>query len=307
MIVVAGFNTAIDKLVEIDRFVPGRVIRARTAQTWPGGKGVHVALCAAALGEKVRLVGVIDRGCRDWVAGWLRERYVDFHGVDSREAIRTCLAVRDAAGLTTEILEPGPAIEADVWRALTARFETLCDDAAIAVLSGSLPPGAPESGYRDLVRDLDGLRVLVDASGQPLRLVVDAEPFAIKPNRQEAEALTGLTIESAEDGARAAQALASMGLPLVIISLGASGAVACWQHRICRIEPPAPAALNVVGAGDCLLAGVAVGLTRGYEMEDVLRLGVACGTAKVLSPETGVVRRRDIDLVLPDVTLKWLE
>jgi fructose-1-phosphate kinase PfkB-like protein len=58
---------------------------------------------------------------------------------------------------------------------------------------------------------------------------------------------------------------------------------------------------NAVGSGDCLLGGVAVGLRRGLDLEEVLRLGVACGTANATSPETGWVKRADIDALLPRV------
>jgi fructose-1-phosphate kinase PfkB-like protein len=50
-----------------------------------------------------------------------------------------------------------------------------------------------------------------------------------------------------------------------------------------------------------------VGLARGSDIEEVLRLGVASGTAKTLSPEIGLVRREDIDRILPDVRLMWLD
>jgi 1-phosphofructokinase family hexose kinase len=265
-----------------------------------------VAMCAAVLGQKVRLVDLIDEARRETFTSWLRIRGVDFHGIDTGQPIRTCLAIRDKNGCITEILEAGPTIDADTWGTVIPTITSHCSDVPVAVLSGSLPPGAPASAYRDLVSQLSHVRVLVDGSGSLLRQALDARPFCVKPNREEAEALTSVAIDSPASAAVAARELVSAGVSLAIVSMGAAGAVACWQQRVCVISPPAVEARNPVGAGDCLLAGVAVALARGDTIENVLRLGVASGTAKVLSPDTGVVRREDIAAILPNVRLTWI-
>jgi len=305
MIAVAGINTAIDRLIEVEAFAPGLVVRARRAVEWPGGKGTHVAMCVAMLGEKVRLVGLIDAARRPAFAEWLRARAVEFHGIDTEAPIRTCLTIRDDAGYITEIREPGAAIDGDVWRAVVSRITLLSSGARVVVLSGSVPAGAPATGYADLIAASGGASVLVDASGDLLRHAVRAAPFCVKANSDEAQALTGLTIGGLQEAARAVRVIASSGVQLAIISLGAAGAVACWRNRVCSIAAPPVTSVNTVGAGDCLLGGIATGLARGCEMEDVLRLGVACGTAKVLSPEIGSVCREDVDRLLPAIRVVW--
>ena len=306
MIGVAGLNSAIDKLIDVDVLTPGRVLRTRDIHAWPGGKGLHVATCAAALDQPVRLTGLIDDGHRDWFAAWLRARHVEFHAIDTPTPIRTCLAIRESAGRITEILEAGPAIEAEVADAAFHTAVNVCRKASIAVLSGSLPPGIPADTYRGIVAALPNTRVLVDATGEVLRQAFTARPFAAKPNRLEAEEATGIRIESEASAAAAARMLVESGVQLGIISLGAEGVVACWEGRTCRLTPPIVAAINAVGAGDCLLGGIAAALARGDAIVDALRLGVAAGTAKVLYPETGGVRRSDIDALLPEVRVSWL-
>jgi hypothetical protein len=54
VITVGGFNTSLDKSMQTDRIRIGGVSRVSGVRAWPGGKGVHVALTAAALGEPVR-------------------------------------------------------------------------------------------------------------------------------------------------------------------------------------------------------------------------------------------------------------
>jgi 1-phosphofructokinase family hexose kinase len=304
VITVGGFNTSVDKTLELDLLQPGAVHRVRGVQSWPGGKGLHVALTVAALGEPVRLVGLIDAAHRCEFEATLRARGVTFTGVETKGALRTCLALRDQEGKRiTEILEPGPRVDTAAREELCSRFLTLARDSTLAVLSGSTPPGFHEGAYGDLVASLrDGsVRCLVDASGGLLRRAVEARPFLVKPNREEAAALSGEPVEGTKAAARVARALAARGVTMPVVSLGVAGAVALWEGRAVHASVSVPGAAYPVGSGDCLLGGIAVGLARGEVLEDVLRLGVACGAANTLRPETGWVRREDVEALRPRV------
>jgi tagatose 6-phosphate kinase len=304
LITIAGFNTSLDRTALTDELRAGGVNRVRDVRTYPGGKGLHVALTVAALEEPVRLVGLIDEPHRSLFEDGLRASGVEFHGVPTSGMLRTCLAIRErGTGRVTEILEPGPESDLDTRNRLCALFLDLAADSDLAVLSGSVPPGFAEDIYGELVSSLrkEGVRCLVDASGGLLRGAVDARPLLIKPNREELADLAGRPIDGAAAAVSAARELTRKGLEMVVVSLGAEGAVAVQGDRACRAEAPRVNVANAVGSGDCLLGGVAVGLRRGMEMEEVLRLGVACGTANATSPETGWVRRADIDPLLPRV------
>lgn len=307
MIAVAGFNSAIDRLIDIDALVPGQVIRAAGASAWPGGKGVHAAMCVATLGEAVQLVGLVDVQHQESFVGWLGARHVSVRCIAMPGSLRTCLAIRERDGRMTEILEPGPPIPADVCDGAIEEFVSTSRRCSIAILSGSLPRGMAADTYRRIISQLPDERVLVDASGEALRTSLDAAPFCIKPNRSEAEALTGITLDSPAAAARAARTLLSTGVRLVVVSLGAEGAVAATSKRACHVVPPPVAAVNAVGAGDCLIAGIAVGLTRGLDPIDAVSLGVASGTAKVLTAETGVVQREHIDTISRSVRITTLD
>jgi tagatose 6-phosphate kinase len=295
VITVAGFNTSVDKAAEADTVRPGAVHRLRNVRAWPGGKGLHVALTVAALGEPVRLVGLIDRAHARWFESFLREKGVAFDGVDSPAGIRSCLGVRDAEGRITEFLEPGPELDAGTQRTLASRVIERSAASAVCVLSGSLPPGFGDRAYAELVRATAPARCLVDASGPTLREAVEVRPFLVKPNRQEAEDLLGRPIETVADAGRAARELFARGVSLPVVSLGRDGAVACADGRVRHAVVSLPAAVNPVGSGDCLLGGAAVGLARGLAPDAVLKLGVACGAANALTAETGMLRARDVE------------
>jgi len=309
VIAVAGFNTAIDKALEVEALHVGAVNRARTVRAWPGGKGLHVALTIAALGEPVQLVGLIDCTHAADFEAFLSERRVEFLGVEAGAEIRTNLTLRDAEGRVTELLEPGPQLEPATTQRLRSVFSEAARQASIAVVSGSVPRGMAESTYRDLVALLEAgsRRCLLDASGPLLRQGVLARPFLVKPNHDEAEALLGHKIDGVDAALQALSAIGALGPSRVVLTLGREGAVALWEGRRCRIVAPAVEARNPVGSGDCFVGGLAVALKRGLAPAEVLRLATACGAANALTTEIGILRAEDVAALAPKVEVEWID
>ena len=310
MITVGGFNTSVDKAMAMAELRSGAVNRASSVHSYPGGKGLHVACAVAALGEPVTLVGLIDAAHRGFFEDALAARGVCFQGTLVAGSVRTCLTIREEGqARVTEILEPGPELDETAQRSLAEAFLSGAVRSEVAVLSGSVPRGFGEDVYARLAAALRevGLRGLVDASGELLRAAVEARPFLVKPNREELEAVLGEPVQGVAGAAAAARGLCARGIAVVVVSLGAEGALLASEGRVAYARAPAGPAQNTVGSGDCLLGGVAVGLKRGLRFDEVLRLGVACGTANTLSPETGFVRREDVEAVLPEVRVSWLE
>ena len=58
---------------------------------------------------------------------------------------------------------------------------------------------------------------------------------------------------------------------------------------------------SAVGAGDCTIAGLALKLTAKEPLVEACRLGVAMGTAAVLTPGTELCRRGDVEKLLPEI------
>jgi 1-phosphofructokinase family hexose kinase len=303
VIVVGGFNTALDKLARIDAFEPGGVIRLRDVHTLPGGKGLHVALACATLGAPATLVGLIDDASRDRFERTLTQAGARFVWVTVDEPIRTCFALVDADGRTTELLEPGAHVSDQVATALSDSLRREAARAQFVVLSGSLPSGLPANTYARLIEPIGRDRVLLDASGAALEQGIAAGPLLVKPNRHEAEQIVGFPIRSIDDAARAAAEIGGRGPQCVLMSLGSQGAVMRTPDRTFHVSGPQVPVRNSVGAGDCLLAGFATSLARGCSLEQSARFAVACGTAKVGHPETGTLRAADVDALMAAVAV----
>jgi 6-phosphofructokinase 2 len=61
------------------------------------------------------------------------------------------------------------------------------------------------------------------------------------------------------------------------------------------VRAPTVPIRSKIGAGDSTVAGMTLGLVRGYPLLDVVRLGVAAGAATVMTAGTELCRREDVE------------
>src|SRR5262249_51926064 len=137
-----------------------------------------------------------------------------------------------------------------------------------------------------------GCRVILDSSGEALRRGIAAKPDFVKPNRQEAEALTGATVRDLRSAREALTRILAMGVKSAAISLGKDGVL--WSpganQPVLHARAPEVDGRSAVGSGDATVAGFAYGMKDGYSPEKVLKLAVACGTANLFADSPGQIR-----------------
>ncbi len=124
---------------------------------------------------------------------------------------------------------------------------------------------------------------MLDTSGAPLAAALaSGQPLhAVKPNRAELEALLGRDLPTTADLVAAARALLDRGVALVVVSLGAEGALFVDRQAALAAALPAKKALSTVGAGDAMVAGIAAALIEGASLERLARLAVAFASSKL--------------------------
>jgi 1-phosphofructokinase len=297
MILTLTPNPSIDRTVTLSGALQrGSVQRAESSTSQGGGKGVNIS--RAAVAANVPTIAVLPAEEDDpFVLDLLRD------GIDCRPErpagpVRMNLTLSEPDGTTTKVNTPGALVtQADLDR-LAAAVVSRARSASWVVLAGSLPPGAPEAWYADLVgalQDTDA-SVAVDTSGAPLvALAAHLEqhaPHLMKPNGEELASLTGADAEAIEaDPAAAAAAagvLVSRGVEAVLATLGGSGAVLVTAAGAWHAVPPPTTVVSTVGAGDSSLFGFLLGDLRGADPVDRLRLAVAYGSAAAGLPGTTI-------------------
>jgi len=80
----------------------------------------------------------------------------------------------------------------------------------------------------------------------------------------------------------------------LLVSLGAQGGVLVSPRRALLARVPDAPVVSTVGSGDAALAGALCALARGYDMERMLRLAMACGVVNAMTEAVGSVDVRTV-------------
>ena len=306
-------NPAIDKRLTLPALVPGEIHRARTVQSFPGGKSTHVAMVLRALGEAPHWIGLCGGATGEQLVSGLRALGINPHPCATLAETRTNLEIIDDAGGVTEIREPGSAPSADELAAFERTCKNLFEqgrESASVIFSGSLPDGVAPDLYARLIRAAReaGCRTLLDTSGEPLRLALAAQPDFVKPNRDEAAALLGSMINSMNSVANAVKQILSLGARSAAISLGADGLVFhAGKNAPSLFAPSLPIhPRSTVGCGDAALAGFAHAIASNSSAEDALRLAAACAAANCIADSPGAARFGDIQRFCGQISVSEL-
>jgi 1-phosphofructokinase len=274
----------------------GAVQRLLSVTMQAGGKGVNISRAAVAAGLDTE--AVFPARPDDAFVTELEGAGIRCCPATPAGDIRINLAITEPDGTTTKLNSPGATLSAAHLDDLAATLLARAAAADWVVLAGSLPPGAPDDWYAELVRALHGTpaRVAVDTSEGPLAALVaalpDAAPDLMKPNGEELASFVGGDEETFEaDPAAAAEAarkLVDQGVGAVLVTLGGAGACLVTAEGAWHATPPPITVVSTVGAGDSSLFGFLLGDVRGIAPPERLALAVAYGSAAASLPGTTI-------------------
>lgn len=306
MIVSLTLNPSLDRTIVVDRLVPGSVLRTSEPTLEPGGKGVNLTMALTSNG--IPSIAVLPVGGAE---GSELQNLLDAAMVDSRclavtGRTRSNISVVDHDGTVTKLNEPGSALLDHEVNALTDLVSNCVSAGDWVVMSGSVPPDFTAGQLKSLASRLSalGIHLAVDTSGNALIAAIDAQPRLIKPNRDELEKIAGTSLDCISDVIAAAAAVRDRGVELVLVSLGADGAVLLGPTGVLvgtsRVEYPR----SNVGAGDCFLAGFLSKFSVDETDVDAAMLeALAWGAAATSLPGTAMPGSDAIDFT--NVQLVW--
>ena len=161
------------------------------------------------------------------------------------------------------------------------RVRELAPESRVAVLTGSLPAQVPSSFYAEMLQGLSVPTVL-DFQGPELLACLPHRPTVIKPNREELAKTVGRELSSESDVLSAMRELNEQGAEWVVVTAGPGAILVSSIDRNWRVEPPrVPDVVNPIGCGDCLAAGLALGLSREINILDALQIGIQAAADNV--------------------------
>src|SRR3954449_13038650 len=309
-LVCVAINASIDKVATVDRLVPGEIHRPEMLSAVAGGKPINVARAASRLGLGVVVVPVVAGHSGSWLEAALAQEGIESRPVRVPGETRTCLSILDrSTDSLTEFYEAGPTLDREGWAGVESAVAAELErdpEAAVVVLSGSLPPGAPVDGYARIVALAAECRArtAVDADGDVLARAVAAGPWLAKGNAGEAAHATGLPSGGEAEALRAAIALLDLGAGIALVSRGINGTIVVDEAGLgWRVGPSPEQGRYPVGSGDSALAGFLAAVAAGKTTEEAAREAVAAGTANALQPGQGAIDPAEVARILPAVTL----
>jgi len=298
-VVTLTLNPAIDESSSVGQVLSERKLRCGPTRYEPGGGGINVSRVLRRLGEDAPAIypsggpagDLLDRlleaeGVTRWpvpIEGWTRENFN---------------VLEESSGRQYRFCQVGPTLsEEDVERSVGV-LRGLRPAPAFVVASGSLPPGVPPDFYArlaHLVRE-SGARLVLDASGEALRMASEAGVFLLKPSLREFQEL--MEAPGADEASLielGRMLVARRGCELLVLSLGSGGALWITAAAEGRIPAPAVPVASGVGAGDSMVAGMVHRLLRGSDVAETVRYGVAAAAASVMNPGTALCRPEDVE------------
>jgi 6-phosphofructokinase 2 len=309
-IVTVTINPAIDIFVNVARVEPTRKLRCSAPKRDPGGGGINVARVAHRLGSSV--VAIYPTG---GAIGKLLHRLVEREGIESLvtpshvETRENFTAYEETTGEQYRFVLPGSTLHSAEWEAVLNKLTTLPEKPKFVVASGSVPPGVPEDFFARVARCAKqlGAQCIIDTSGPALQAALTEGVTLIKPNLAELSDLLGMPLDNDNARLAACRKLVTDGrAEAVALTLGDQGALLVTASKAFRAQPLAIKTVSTVGAGDSFLGGLVAALASGESLQRAFRVGVAAGSAAVLSPGTELCHDEDVQRLLPHVwSVKW--
>ena len=301
MILVVCPNPSVDTFVYVNDFQKGKTNRSYEEVSFPGGKGVHVALAIAELGEEVTLLGFWGGTEGEWIIQQCTSKYgIQCYGPHVDSSSRRCITLKTNNEFDeTELLGVGPAISTTNFNNYLSIYKLLLKETDLIVFSGSWSRGVGDDSYAQLAKiaSSKNIPIIVDASGEQLKNVLNENIQGIHLNTTESKELNGIDnpIEQTKS--------ISKKVNISAITAGKDGLYLAVNKEVLHGNVKIDNVISAVGSGDCLTAGLVVAIKNNYSAENMARLSVACGAANCLRDELGMIYKKDVDKLFNKVII----
>jgi tagatose 6-phosphate kinase len=282
MILVAGLTPAWQQILVLDRLRIGEVNRARQSVWCGSGKVLNAGMAAHWLGGPSRILAPLGGHHKAQICAEFERMGVPLRWVPTEASTRVCTTIIDRSdGSITELVENGRPLapaELDEFRHV---FAEEAARAEVVVLIGSLPAGAPDTLYRELLERVS-CPVVLDFRGDGLLSVLDLNPCVVKPNREELSQTLQRPLDDDQDLIDAMRSLNQRGAGWVVVTQGTGPVWVTSRQETYRLQPLAvEPVVNPIASGDAMAAGIAWGLRAGHSPVESVRLGLAAAAQNV--------------------------
>lgn len=290
MILTICPNPSIDCTIELDNLNVGKLNRIRNKMESYSGKALNVAIGVARLQGDALATGLLAEKQSKLFEHALDTEGVRHNFVYCSGDTRVNYKIIDNKSMLTEINDKGESVASDKQIELIELVKRESKNCEMAVMSGSLPKGVEPSFYDEVLSVIPkNVKIIADAEKENLEQAMKGkELFMVKPNLREFEQFIGREVKSKADIVKASKVFLDNGVRNVLVSLGEDGAILTDGTDSFYCKSASVAVNSAAGAGDSMVSAVCMGVINGESKAEILRMGVAAGTASITTPGTSL-------------------
>lgn len=302
-IVTITVNSALDKSTRFKGLVPEQKIRCEEPRFDAGGGGINVSKAISRLGGTSLAVFTSGGPTGKMLEELVAKEGIAFEAVAVESWTReSFVAVDDNTNSQYRFGFTGGKISDEESNRILETIAALKPKFLVA--SGSLNEGLSDDFYSKIaeIAKKSSAKLIVDTSGEALKKALEVGVYMIKPNVGELAKLIGVErLELEEVNEAAKQIIAKGGAEIVVVSLGPQGAVLVTKDIYEFVPAPNVAKKSTVGAGDSMVGGMVWALSQNKSLKEVIRWGVACGTAATMNEGTQLFKAEDVIQLLGEM------
>jgi 6-phosphofructokinase 2 len=306
-IVTLTMNPTIDVSAKVDQVISDKKLRCSEPRQEPGGGGINVSRAILRLGGDSLAVYAAGDITGDMLEKLLDQEEIDSYRIRIQASTRENIAFFEKkSDQQYRFIMPGPLFKETEWRECLQVLKSIEPAPDYLVASGSLPPAVPNDFYAQVgeICQHKHCRFVVDTSGEALREAINGPVYLLKPNMNELQDLAGTEIEGENQQEETAkEIIRKHSVEIIVLSLGAAGALLVTQDGIKRLRSPSVPIRSKIGAGDSMVAGVVLSLSQGKSLLHAVRYGIAAGAAAVMSPGTELTNYKKTEKLDAELSL----
>lgn len=289
-------NPSLDKSTHFSELVPEKKIRCEKPRYDAGGGGINVSKAISKLGGDSLCVFTSGGSPGELLEELVANEGIESHVLKTKNWTReNFIAFDNTTKAQYRFGFPGNEFsEAEKEEILDTINEL---KTSYLVISGSLNEGLHADFYQKIIEiaKKSDTKIIVDTSGEALGKVMETGVYLIKPNIGELAKLIGVERLELPEVEQAAKDLIAKGsAEIVVVSLGADGAILVTKNETHLVKAPKVEKKSTVGAGDSMVGGMVWALSQNKTLKEVIQLGVCCGTAATMNEGTQLFNVEDV-------------
>ena len=294
-IVTLTINPSLDKSTQFTGLIAEQKIRCKPPRYDAGGGGINVSKAISRLGGDSLCVFSSGGSPGIKLEELVQKEGIEIKTISTQNWTRENLVALDTnTNSQYRFCFPGASISDLEKETIIQTVQQLKPKYLVA--SGSLNEGLATDFYQKIadLAKATGTKLIVDTSGEALKKVLEKGVYLVKPNIGELAKLIGVErLETNEVEVAARKLIEKGSAEIVVVSLGAQGAVLVTATQTEFVPAPNVVKKSTVGAGDSMVGAMVWALSLNKSLKEVVQWGVACGSAATMNEGTQLFKLED--------------